>query len=77
MSRGEDETRGVYFRCKVVSLSLESVAVMTFLDVLRCDHCAHVRMHVKAPKETLFCRNSPISEVMDLGGIALFSFVYM
>lgn len=44
MSRGEDETRGVYFRCKVVSLSLESVAVMTFLDVLRCDHCVLVRM---------------------------------
>lgn len=59
MSREEEETRGVYLCCKVVSPSLESVAVVTFLDVLRYDHCVLVRIHVKAPKETHFCCNSP------------------
>lgn len=43
MSRDTEETAGIYLCCKVVGLSLESVAVMTFLHVLRYDHCVLVR----------------------------------
>lgn len=52
-----------------VSPSLESVAVMTFLNV-RSDQCVfvHVCMHVTAP-ETHFVLIPPVSEVMHIVGV--------